>query len=387
MVVMGIGHNILKSLDLESRPSLEEILNRNASALFVGVELEYLVLCGNKPATLNDYRKILFELQSCWKNTELVHIGDVTTLIRTIDENFRIEVKPDFSYNVVEISLGKGTFQNLKIHLSSTLADLSLAIASAGLNIHCASFKKLNREEIKISSWGHLVGYLKQFPDIDKPFGSSWYPAEIAAAQVHLDILSSDYFELAVFLYLQEFIFLKDFTQLVNVNGIPTPARYKSYEDGLGQKYLAKTVPECIYRNSAEYIRMIEETPHLFTADPICPVKDLSFIRPRAYGSVEFRSACTSTDPNYIEALVIARFSQLICAVKLKESIIQKRSDLNMLPRIFWEIQTGERKRTGSEDFLKLMESIENMYRTTVTAVSNDLTYGPSRRRLSRNIA
>jgi hypothetical protein len=91
-------------------------------------------------------------------------------------------------------------------------------------------------------------------------------------------------------------------------------ARTAMYRDTLGEDYLLHTYPINPATNLAELSDQMNRSPKLFPMDTFFPVRDMSYIRPTRYGTMEFRSACSYKNVGKIEEIVRWRLAQIMAA-------------------------------------------------------------------------
>jgi hypothetical protein len=378
--VLGYGKRLTESLSITSRPTSQEVLSRRLHELRVGLELEYLVVDGkSEPIQKSAFDKIIEKLSEAFPNSRIKRDEAIQILVCNMGRGVTLEVKPDFAFNVVELSLGVLTYGLFRELTPVVLERFFETLGTLGLRIEKRSVVNSRRDQIEIVPLPRLAGYLEQFEEDRKSLvGKPWYPAEIASIQVHVESLTQDFFDLAPYFFIQEFIFNKKYNfgtsfEFSNPSGV---GRFGYYEKSLGEKYLLKTIPEKIYDGIAQYEEYADASIPYFKEDPISPVRDLTFVRPRSFGTIEFRSACTNSDFRVIDELVLQRIAQVITGMGVLEKSEEQRKAFIEQSRKLW-IDEGESKQSRlSKDISDINEKVFSKVREELTKSRSEHSLG-----------
>ncbi len=85
----------------------------------------------------------------------------------------------------------------------------------------------------------------------------------------------------------------------------------------MGDGYKLKGIPDNIPSTIGEYVEAMNASDRVFPHDLFFPVRDVSYIRPSRYGTIEFRSACSNPVVDEILEIVCWRVVELISACSL----------------------------------------------------------------------
>jgi hypothetical protein len=227
-----------------------------------------------------------------------------------------ISIKPDFAMHLLEVSLPpRRNEEELRALLQQTLRVLDESLAEAGLYRDERSIVSDPGARFELAEVGRLRGYVEQFPARSETSAELYfphYPALIASTHVHLNVPLDRSLGLMQFMYELEWLAIRLFSKSYFFDGREYGcARVLLYEDSLGESYRLKTVPEKVPTTLDEYVAAFNSSPAYFSADPFFPVRDLSFIRPRHFGTLEFRSACSQSRVEEILDVAAFRVLQL----------------------------------------------------------------------------
>jgi hypothetical protein len=293
--------------------------------LLVGVELEYLIENVDEPHVLLNKEDAL----ALYKYLT----SDCGFEARTLSDPFRvgmetemgyITLKPDFAYHLVEISLPpRKRAEDLELLIHSTLNRLDLALTHFGYRRAAYSTYPTSTIQYDMVQTERLIAfmdYARSIKSQQSPFSNPNYPALISSVQVHLNILSDGFFSLLPYLYEPEWKVISLFSNSTTFDGrFVGCARILFYEATLGNAYYLKTMPEVVPTSWEEYAKALDRTPRYDSNDQASIPRDYSLIRPREFGSVEFRSACSQVSVSAIMAICAFRVLQFSYATLARQ--------------------------------------------------------------------
>jgi hypothetical protein len=294
--------------------------SRGLDGLIVGVELEYLIEKESEPLALINREEAL-ELYS-------LLTSDFGFKVLTPRDSFRLSmetkvgyvtVKPDFAFHLVEISLPpRGSPSELAQLITFILDRLDQALAR--LKFRRATYSAYPKSSIRYDmvESDRLARFMKYAESAQiggSPFSNPNYPAIISSVQVHLNILTDEFFPLLPYLYEPEWKIVSMFSNssVFDEETIGC-ARILFYEMTLGSNYFLKTIPPIVPKSWDDYASAFNKTPSYDHNGASALPRDYSLIRPREFGSVEFRSACSQISMPSIMAICAMRILQLLYA-------------------------------------------------------------------------
>jgi hypothetical protein len=230
-----------------------------------------------------------------------------------------ISIKPDFSFNNIEISyppisepaLIEEIIETHTNALDSCLTELGFKRSLSAINENSeeSSYEMLESERFK--------AFIKFFREKAKknalPFFCADYPAIIASTQIHLNVLDESFFVRLPVMYELESLIISKFSKSRKFRKNDCGcARLLVYEDTLGPKHVLKTVPTEMAANWDEYENIIKKMKVSYPEQFNFLARDYSLIRPRKeLGTVEFRSACSQSKTSEILSLCAYRVLQV----------------------------------------------------------------------------
>lgn len=285
-----------------SGPKKYPAWTRTIESMLFGVELEFIIHHQDRPDRLlrrNDVNRLVHALRSAGGfDSSLTPKNPLYYTLGLETRQGYIAVKPDFAFHILEVSLPpRSDLRESADLIHSTLESIDRSLASVGLQRSEQSVVQDPNIPFDLVPNPRLAGYLEQFPlraDQSSSFYFPHYPALIAAAQIHVNVPVQDLIPLLPALYQLEWLAIHLFSQSRQFDSREVGcARVLMYEDSLGPDYKIKTIPSKIPETIEEYVRLFNNSPGYFREDPFFPVRDLTFIRPRPYGTTEFRSTCS----------------------------------------------------------------------------------------------
>ena len=341
--------------------------------LLFGCETEYLIESIQNPNEFmgKEVALVLFRYLAEKYNYRLPFDGPLDRINKDTKFGF-ISIKPDFAYSVLEISFPpRASVNDLKNLLQSTIDQIDEGLLKLGYRratysvVPHAPYKYDLLEMERHGTWldlfpsrGHQSSEF-YFPD---------YPAMMSSTQVHLNVLDRNFFEYLPLMYEVEWKAVSLFSKSQRFNGLEIGcARVFLLEETLGTEYLLKTIPRAIPTNINEYCNSFNALPKYFPKDPFFPAKDYSFIRPRTYGSVEFRSACAQTDVDQILAVCAFRVLQIAYALCHRSNPI-RNSDFDARSSLLAVARTRISKEVTQSEYAKIVHERMNVAMTIVPA-------------------
>ena len=294
----------------------------NLENLLFGCELEYLIQPSNNAKGI--FRKTniesLFNELVRTKHYTKKHAGFEQRISKETKSGF-ICIKPDFAYHVLELSLPpRNSPAELKELIKVTLEEVDEALDKFNFKRSRNSIvdeKSFEYEMIDLDRHHQYLDFFKNKPLEARSLYFPDYPARVAALQIHLNIGGPKVFELLPGIYELEWIAADLFSRSTTFQGIKYGcARNAIIDNTLGAKYALKTIPTQIPRSANEYSALFNKTPHIFPNDVFFPAKDYTFVRPRHYRTLEFRSTCTQSSAEEILKVCAFRVLQVANSVK-----------------------------------------------------------------------
>lgn len=283
--------------------------------LLFGVEVEYIVHKKNQPNLLLNkkaYDQLSLHFLNNGYERKINEDGYAEYFKRFKTGHLRIG--PDFAHHILEISFPPiqdieilaDLYFDTKEFLESILNKLDYTISpSSKIDLDGKKFELLEMERLK--------GHSNELKKIN-PNGNSLFPATITSTHIHLNILDYEYFKNLKSLYFSELISLNLFEKKENLEN-----RLRLYNENLGSAYLLKTIPENIPTTIKEYVDLYNRSAPLFPHNKHFPVKDLCFIRPTSFGTVEFRGLSTVQDRNILKKCLYFKKLQALLIKELNQ--------------------------------------------------------------------
>lgn len=290
----------------------------------MGVEIEYFIARGDVAnftlATRDDYLKVrdyLIDKRGYMDRNLHDQPGRVSKDTRV---GF-IAIKPDFAWHILEVSLPpRSSIAELGELIASVQADIDTALREHGLirlGISCLpgprKVELVGQERLsEFTSAAHArLGNAA----VTDPFCDPLFPAFTAATHVHLNAYNEQALSLWPALFAIEAGGGEIYCRGKTFAGITVESvRSEFLNRAMGAEYRLKAIPDMIPRNISDYVELMNTSTFAFPNDRFFPVRDVSYIRPSKYGTIEFRSACTVPGIDEILEIVSWRVTQLVAA-------------------------------------------------------------------------
>ena len=307
--------------------------------LTVGIEVEYFIAHVDRHsfrlATKNEYFQVITHLKNDfgYKDYQLV---DQPGRVSLDTEHGFVAIKPDFAWHILEISLPpRSSLDSLRLLLTRVFSQVDRALAKVGLerlDISCLDHIPENIELVELDRLGQISKTFKP-QSFDRPTQNPNFPAFIAATHVHLNASSEDMLAHMPKLYQIDHVISTMFTRTRSFCGRSyRNARTDMYRDTLGEDYLLHTYPKKIAEDLQTLADLMNQSPKLFPEDRFFPVRDMSYIRPTRYGTLEFRSCCSFKNLDVILDIVKWRCAQLIAGTAAEDS--RTAGECSLLPKL-----------------------------------------------------
>lgn len=326
--------------------------NYDPAQLTIGLEVEYFIAKVEGEsftlATKQQYLETMAHLVASagYKDRNL---PDQPGRISKDTSSGFIAIKPDFAWHILEISLPpRGSLSELRNLITDTFKDIDAALTKVGLSrlkISClpSAPKKFDLVELeRLDDFTKLVG-LRQ----DKsPFVDPFFPAYMVATHVHLNAFDSKALDFWPALFALESMFGEIYCRAKRFSGIDVPSvRTEFLNQTMGDGYKLKGIPTRIPRNAQDYVEAMNASNHAFPKDRFFPVRDVSYVRPSKYGTIEFRSACSTTDVDALVEIAGWRITQALTAY----NSISKRTELRESLKISIDLLVARQILTADE--------------------------------------
>ena len=295
------------------------------SKVIFGVETEFIVHAKDSEAKLMDRgicRSIFRALKKKYGYKNF-HQQNEDSISLDTELGF-ICIKPDFSYNILEVAFPpRGTIKELKDMLQRTFDQIDDCLEVEGFVRAKFAVVPTTPARYDLVEQARHAKWLELFKNreaTESAFYSPDYPALMAATQVHLNVLDKNFFKLLPFLYELEWLVVSTYSKSTKFNNQNVKcARVRLIEDTLGHKYSLKGIPENIPNSAEKYATEFQKVIEYVSGQPEIVAKDYSFIRPRSFGSVEFRSTCAQHDVETIIEICAFRILQFAYALERVE--------------------------------------------------------------------
>jgi hypothetical protein len=282
--------------------------------LCVGIEEEVFVLRGGIPAPLKEVRSIFHDILSQGFHTAHSDGQGLPVQVNLELRNGYVAVKNDYCSHILEIAFPP---ENDPTQFAAIYEDVwstvSNAAKSRGFELVRKGYLPLEPVELlytERTDW-FVNRTLGQKPYADRHFGS-----KICAAQTHFNILSDSFYSSLSRLYSLEYLFPLAFSSSATVHdGRKVRCiRPLIYRDNFPENYGPVGVPLEIPTSAKEYADFLAKSSHQVK-------RDYTFIAPRPFGSVEFRSACVQPNLDKLLEVVALRAASIeICTNEIGRS-------------------------------------------------------------------
>jgi hypothetical protein len=293
--------------------------------ILAGIELEFLVSrIGNENALMRRVDFLSFVDAMNRRDFNDNHAGGQRYRLSKEFASGYIVIEPDYAFHVLEIAFPpRRTPQEFRAMVCPTIDAIDDALGEIG-------FQRLEKSILDPPPRGYDLVNLDRLanfsqhllkaasPDAVKhPLFVPHFGALLASMHVHLNACGSPLdLNLLPNLYELEWLAHVLFSnckifkgkRYCNARALIYPATFPpSYE----LVYVPPHIPENITELAAIYDRSF---PALFPMEPIRGIKDMSIIRPRSFGTFEFRSACTMSNIDKMLGVIGFRIAQLTYA-------------------------------------------------------------------------
>jgi hypothetical protein len=326
--------------------------NYDPRKITTGIEIEYFIARGDESnfilATRDDYLKVMQHLvnRSGYKDHKL---HDQPGRISKDTQSGFIAVKPDFAWHILEVSLPpRSNVTEQAVMIENVLAEIDDALSQhelKRLTISCLPGPQkvdLVGQE-RLSDFTRAVHQQSGDGGARNPFCDPYFPAYTAATHVHLNAFNDAALNMWPALFAIEAGVGEIYCRGRSFDGISVESvRSEFLKHSMGPGYKLKGIPEKVPVSPAEYAAAMNGSNHAFPHDRFFPVRDVSYIRPSKYGTIEFRSACTTPTVDEIIEIACWRMTQLVAAntfltstLRIQESVsaaIQILDKLGIVP-------------------------------------------------------
>ena len=305
--------------------------NYDESKISIGVEVEYFIAqvtrSGFRLATQIEFLLMTELLKANYGYVDW-NLPDQPGRISKDTEFGFIAIKPDFAWHILEISLPpRRSSSEIRSLLRNVFLEVDEALASLGmerLDLSCLPVPPKSMEHVSLNRLREISTTFRQKSAV-KPTQDPNFPAYLAATHVHLNASSEEMLKVLPALYNLDRLVSKQFTRANVFNGrVYDNARTRMYHDTLGPDYLLHTYPENPAHDLQTMVSQMNRSPRLFPSDPFFPVRDMSYIRPTRYGTLEFRSCCSFKSIETLVKIVDCRIAQLLSATGVDRNRIYK---------------------------------------------------------------
>ncbi len=244
-----------------------------------------------------------------------------------------IAIKPDYAWHILEISFPprRGT-DELRPLLTRVLAEVDAALAREGLerlDLSCLPEPPAEMDLVRLDRLALIDKTFHQkvegHPTIDPNF-----PAYLTATHIHLNAASEEAFRLFPALYDVEPLAMTLYCRAHRFAGRRLKnARTELYADTLGRDYPLHNIPHKIPAALSDLVDSMNTGRPLFPNDRFHPIRDMSYVRPSKYGTLEFRSACSYPSTDALLEIALWRKVQMVAA-----SVAADRPEMPLTDRL-----------------------------------------------------
>lgn len=297
--------------------------------LSIGLEVEYFIAhddpSGDRLANRSKYLEVMSHLIRCngYRDRGL---EDQPGRVSRDTKNGFIVIKPDFAWHILEVSLPPcKTLEEVSTLLGLVLDEVDAALARSGLkrlDLSCLSDPPPAVDLVQLDRLGQISETFRP-RTMDRPTQDPSFPAYVAATHVHLNVSNEAMLATLPMLYRLDRALANRFTRVQNFRGQQYDnVRTALYRDTLGEDYLLHTYPARPASNLKELCDQMNRSPKLFPRDKFFPVRDMSYIRPTRYGTLEFRSSCSFHQVEKIVDIVKWRIAQVMTVTGVTSPIV-----------------------------------------------------------------
>jgi hypothetical protein len=298
--------------------------NYDPAKITMGVEIEYFIARGDDAsftlATREDYRKVRDYLIDKLGYIDR-NLHDQPGRVSKDTHLGFIAIKPDFAWHILEVSLPpRSAIAELGALIDSVQIDIDTALREHGLRrlgISCLpgprKVELVGQERLsEFASAAHARLGMAAKTD---PFCDPMFPAYTAATHVHLNAFNEQALSLWPVLFAIEAGAGEIYCRGKTFAGVTVESvRSEFLNRAMGADYRLKAIPDMKPQNISDYVGLMNSSTFAFPHDRFFPVRDVSYVRPSKYGTIEFRSACTAPAVEQIQEIVCWRVIQLVAA-------------------------------------------------------------------------
>lgn len=282
--------------------------NYDPAQITIGMEIEYFIAHVKGEsftlATKAEYLQVMDHLKHDAGYKDYNLYDQPGRVSRDTELGF-IAIKPDFAWHILEISLPpRKKIEDLRTLLQTVFGEVDRALAKVGLerlDISCLPEvpEKMELVELdRLNMFSKSVNQRNNSNQLIEPF----FPALIAATHVHLNASNERVFSYLPILFEIERSTIAIYNRATMFSGkIFSNVRDQFLLDTMGSSYKLKGLPERTPKDLHEYVFLMNSSNHAFPHDRFFPVRDVTYIRPSKYGTLEFRSSCSTIS---IEGLI-----------------------------------------------------------------------------------
>jgi len=292
----------------------------NPESLFIGLEQELLVFQDGHPPALEVVKSVFEQLsRKGYRVARTDTDGRPLQVNRELRTGY-VAVKNDFCTNLFEFALPPvRTPEELIADYNLVYSDLHAAFSFHGLAPMREAFIRIPSASI-IPVPGTRLEWLMTRP---LPAGGKYsdrlFAATIAATQMHFNILAEPFFTALPALYAFEYLVPLCFSNSADSSTNARCVRPLIYRDNYLKSYRALGFPDPVPTSRSEYQQLLDSTEDFR--------RDYTFIAPRSFGTVEFRSACAQPSIERILELTAFRLMTIITAHHKTSSVRLRNAD------------------------------------------------------------
>lgn len=295
--------------------------NYDPAQITIGMEIEYFIAKVHGDsftlATKAQYLSVIEYLKkdAGYKDMQL---NDQPGRVSRDTELGFIAIKPDFAWHILEISLPpRKNLEDLKSLLENVFLEVDRALAKVGLqrlDLSCLPEVPEKMELVELDRLSDIKSTFNQ-KILGKPTIDPHFPAYIAATHIHVNAGNEHSIAILPKLFQIDSNIAPKFSRAQWFEGRHYDnVRTNFYADTLGDQYYLHTIPRNIPDSITSLVSLMNESKFLFPKDGFFPVRNMSYIRPSRYGTIEFRSSCSFKDLQKLIDIARWRCAQLIVA-------------------------------------------------------------------------
>jgi hypothetical protein len=301
--------------------------NYDPNQLTVGVEVEYFIAHIHPDqsytlATKAEYLRVMDHLvkQYGYKDHKLT---DQPGRVSRDTEFGFIAIKPDFAWHILEISFPpRKDMQVLRTLIENVFREVDRALAEEGLERLDISSLPDVPEKIELVELDRLAAFSDSISErqSDSRFFVPNFPALVVATHIHLNAFNESKFKLfhQLFAVEKQYFALFDRSQAFR-NSKPKSIRDEFMKVSMSDDYILKCIPPVVPSSIEKYVEIMNASAPTFPNDKFFPVRNVTYIRPTKYGTLEFRSSCSTKQVDEIIMIAIWRIVQLIFSERSRD--------------------------------------------------------------------